>query len=200
VAAPKFYRAAERKLGRAQKKLARAQRGSKNREKLRTRVARIHSRTTNLRRDFARQVAARLIRENQTISLETLHIAGMARGRYGKPIHDAGWGLLIQALESGATEQGRTLVRADRFFPSTRTCAICNQKTGPADTGVRVWTCVCGATLDRDYNAATNLMVSAAHLAPGKVERLNACGQDIRLRLAGAVSDEAGTRRNGGIQ
>ncbi|MER7797495.1 transposase [Microbacterium sp. NPDC096154] len=194
VAAPKYYRTAERKLGRAQKKLARARRGSKNREKLRTHVARIHSRTANLRRDFARQLVARLIRENQTIALETLNITGMVRSRYAKSIHDAGWGLLVRELETHAALHGRTVVRADRFFASTRTCAICETKSGPTTPDVREWTCTCGATLDRDYNAATNLMVRA--LAPGKAERLNACGRDIRLRLAGAVSDEAGTHRN----
>lgn len=194
IAAPKHYRAAERKLARAQKKLSRAQRGSKNREKLRVEVARIHARTANLRRDHARQLISRLIRENQTISLETLSVSAMVRGRYGKSITDAGWSQFVTELEAKAAAHGRTVVRADRFFPSTRLCAICNTKSGPSSADVRHWTCPCGIHLDRDYNAATNLMVLA--LAPGKVERLNACGRDIRLRLAGAVSDEAGTRRN----
>lgn len=196
VAAPKYYRAAERKLSRAQQKLSRAEHGSKNREKLRLRTARIHSRTANLRRDFARQLVARLIRENQTISLETLDIKGMTQSRYGKSIHDAGWGQLVRKIETHAAMNDRNVVRADRFFASTRTCAICNIKSGPTSTSVREWTCPCGVTLDRDYNAATNLMVLAMNLAPGKAERLNACGRDVRLQLAGAVSNEAGTHRN----
>ncbi|MDC7804187.1 transposase [Sphingomonas sp. BLCC-B65] len=157
-------------------------------------MARIHARTANLRRNHARQLISRLIRENQTISLETLSVSAMVRGRYGKSITDAGWSQFVTELKAKAATHGRTIVRAGRFFPSTRLCVICNTKSGPSSTDVRLSTCPCGTHLDRDYNAATNLMVLA--LAPGKVERLNACGRDIRLRLAGAVSNEAGTRRN----
>ncbi|WP_139277716.1 zinc ribbon domain-containing protein [Rhodococcus marinonascens] len=85
---------------------------------------------------------------------------------------------------------GRTVVKIDRFFPSTRTCSQYGRVDGKKPLNVRTWWCPCGAHLDRDYNAAVNI-IDAAGLAGS----LNACGADVRLRLAGAVSDEAGTHR-----
>ena len=81
-------------------------------------------------------------------------------------------------------------------FPSSRTCALCGVNSGAKALSIREWTCECGARLDRDWNAATNLLMLAARSA----ESQNACGRDVRRQLAsarGAVAEEAGTRRSG---
>lgn len=192
---PRFQRQAERKLAKLQKPLSRTAKGSKNREKARVQVARAHKRIANLRRNHARQLAARLIRENQAIVVESLNIRGMASGRLAKSIGDAGWALFLQALASGAEHQGREIVVAPAAFPSSRTCSICGVNSGKKNLSVREWVCECGAHLDRDWNAATNPLLLAARSA----ESQNVCGRDIRLRLAsasGAIAKEAGTHRS----
>ena len=192
---PRFQRQAERKLAKLQKSLSRKVKGSKNRERARVQLARAHQRVVNLRRNHARQLAARLIRENQAIVVESLNIRGMARGRLGKSINDAGWSQFLQALASGAEHHGRKIHVAPIAFPSSRTCALCGTNSGKKDLSIRNWVCECGAHLDRDWNAATNLLMLAARSA----ESQNACGRGIRLQLAsaaGAITVEAGTHRS----
>lgn len=187
---PRYLREGEKKLRRANKKLARAQRGSKNREQARRDLARAHARVANQRANHACTLSARLIRENQTVVVEALGISGMARTRLAKSVHDAGWGQFLSRLASGADLRGRTLVQAPGGFASTRICSVCGLNGGKKPLGIRAWHCVCGAHLDRDYNAAVNLLM----LASGPGESENAYGRDVRLRLAGAVTDEVGTR------
>lgn len=192
---PRFLRVAERKLAVTQKALSRKAKGSKNREKARAHVARAHARVANQRSNHARQLAARLIRENQAIVVESLNIRGMARSRLAKSISDAGWALFLGALQSGAEHKGREIIVAPPAFPSSRTCAICGVNSGKKALSIRDWVCACGVRLDRDWNAATNLLMLAARSA----ESQNACGRDVRLRLAsasGAVAEEAGTHRS----
>ncbi len=191
IPTPRNYRAAERRLARAQRALSRTERGSGRRRKARERVARIHRVVANRRRDHAQQLASRLIRENQAITVEQLSITGMARTRLAKSIHDAGWGLFLRYLAEKATQHHRTIHVADRAYPSTRTCSQCGHLDGSKPLRIRVWECpACGATLDRDYNAAVNLL-----LAAGPVESLNARGDDVRRAAWPAVDDEAGTHR-----
>lgn len=187
---PRHLRAAERRLAKLQRALSRKQRGSQNREKARVRVARAHAKVRHQRLDHAHQTAARLIRENQAVTVETLSITGMVRTRLAKSVTDAGWGQFLRILEEKAVEHGRDFIQVDQWFPSTQTCAVCGARGDKKPLSVREWECPCGARLDRDYNAATNVLVAA-----GQAETENACGREIRLQLAGAHSGEAGTRR-----
>jgi len=184
IPAPRHYRSAMRRLSRAQRSLARKQKGSANRAKARMRVARLHHNVARRRNDFTHKLSTRLARENQAVAVEDLSVSGLARTRLALSIHDAGWATFRRQLEE------KTQVRvADRWAPTTRTCSACGTVSDAKPLSVRVWTCSdCGAVLDRDYNAAVNI------LAAGLAESLNACGPDVRLRLAGAVGDEAGTR------
>lgn len=191
IAAPKHLRRMERKLARAQRELARRKKGSANRAKARVKVARIHERVAATRLDHHHKLASRLVHENQVLGLETLSITGLARTRLARSIHDAGWGTLVRLIEEKARERGRTVVREDRFAPTTRTCSVCGALSGSKPLSIRAWQCEhCKTWLDRDYNAATNIMVAA-----GRAETLNACGGAIRHRLAGADPNEAGTHR-----
>jgi len=205
VANPRHYRTAERKLARVQRALSRTQLGSRNRDKARVRVARLHARIAHLRADHARQLIARLIRENQAVVVETLSITGMIRARrMGKSVTDAGWGQFLRWLAESAAEHGRGLVQADRVFASTRICAVCGVNGGAKALHVRVWTCACGARLDRDWNAAANLLMlglpaPADRLVAARLaETRNACGAEFSLEpdsSGRARRSEAGTRR-----
>lgn len=191
VANPRWVRSGEKALARAQRELSRKQRGSKNRVKARVKVAVQHRKVHEARLDHHHKLALRLVRENQAVAVEGLSVAGLARTRMAKSIHDAGWAILLRLIQEKADACGRQVLVIDRYEPTSQVCSCCGAKDGKKPLSVREWTCSsCGARLDRDYNAAVNIMVAA-----GLAETLNACGEDVRLRLAGAVPSEAGTRR-----
>jgi len=89
-------------------------------------------------------------------------------------VHDAGWGQFTAMLAYKAARYGRTLVKIDRWFPSSKLCSACGTLQEAMPLNVREWTCPCGAVHDRDVNAAKNI------LAAGRAERLNACGGTVR--------------------
>ena len=124
-------------------------------------------------------------------------MAALARSlRLSTSVYDAGWAMFRNMLTYKAADAGRTLIIADRFYPSTQTCSICGHRDTKKPLSVRTWPCPnCNSILDRDFNAATNLMLYASEAA-GHADSLNACGGDVRLRLAGAVSNETGTHRS----
>lgn len=196
VANPRFLRNAERQLKKAQRDLSRKEKGSSNRQKARVKVARAHRKVRETRLDHAHKLSLSLVRENQTISVEQLNVKGLARsgasGRKGhglrKSVHDAAWGQFLRVLAEKADWHGRTVIPLNPAYTS-QVCSVCGVLDGPKPLSVREWECRgCGAVLDRDWNAAVNLLVAAGH-----AETLNACGGDIRLVLARADSREAGT-------
>lgn len=193
---PRFLRNAERKLKRAQKALSRKEKGGQNRAKARVKVARAHAKVRQTRLDHAHRLSLTLVRENQTISVEALNVKGLARsgatGRKGrglrKSVHDAAWGQFLRILTEKAAWHGREVIPLNPAYTS-QVCSVCGVLDGPKPLATREWECGgCGAVLDRDWNAAVNLLVAAGH-----AETLNACGGDIRLALASADSSEAGT-------
>jgi putative transposase len=110
------------------------------------------------RKDFHHKLSTRLIRENQTVSAETLNVKGLARTRLAKSVHDAGWSAFVGMPEYKAARYGRTLTRVDRSFPSSQMCSACGHRDGPKPLHVRSWTCRnCGTRHDRDHNAAQNV-------------------------------------------
>ena len=190
IANPRFLRAKERHLGRAQRALARKKKGSANRAKARRRVAVLHRKVRETRIDHAHKTALRLVRDGQAVYAEDLAVAGLARTRLAKSVHDAGWSQLLRLLEEKAKYYGRTFHRIGRFVPSSQVCSACGVKDGPKPLGVRTWTCGArGAVHDRDVNAARNI------LAAGQADRLNACRGGVRPGSVLAVAGEAGTRR-----
>lgn len=193
VANPKHFRAVQRKLARQQRALSRKKKGSENRAKARVKVARTHRKVRDLRADHHHKLAHRLVTNHDVLVLETLSLAGMGRTRLAKSVHDAGMGNLIQLITEKAENQGRSVLRIGRWEPTTQTCSVCGAPGGKKPLSIREWTCEgCGNRLDRDYNAAVNILVAA-----GLAETLNACGPGVRRTLACAVGDEAGTHRSG---
>jgi putative transposase len=153
---PKYFVREEKKLARAQKRHAKKQKGSRNRERARRRVAMIHARIADRRRDYQHKLSTKLIRENQVICVESLAVKNMMHHpTLAKAIADVGWGEFLRQLEYKAEWYGRTLVKIDRWFPSSKTCAVCGDVLDSLDLDAREWTCSqCGTHHDRDLNAA----------------------------------------------
>jgi transposase len=190
VASPRFLRRAERNLRKAQKALSRKAPGSSNLGMARVRVARVHARVADARRDWLHKESTRIIRDSQAVYVEDLCVAGLGRTRLAKSVYDAGWSAFTAMLEYKAKRCGRTFARTGRFEPTSQVCSACGTKDGPKPLSIRTWTCTaCRTVHDRDLNAARNI------LALGRRERLNACGGGVRPGLSPAAASETGTLR-----
>jgi putative transposase len=191
---PRCYRKLEKKLAKEQRKLDRKMKGSRNRAKQKLVVARVHERIANQRRDFFNKLSSGLIDENQVICLENLNVAGMKRNRKtAKSVSDAGWSELVRQLEYKALWYGRTIVRVDRWFPSSQLCSACGFRNPEVkDLAIRKWTCpVCGAEHDRDGNAARNILAEGLRILAqdtAGVAGIQACGEDVRPELVRQIS------------
>ncbi len=183
---PKFFHKDEKKLAKAQRRLAKKKKGSKNRNKARLKVARIHARISDRRRDSQHQLSTKLIRENQTVCVESLQVKNMVKNHcLAKAISDVGWSEFVRQLEYKAQWYGRTLVKIDKFYPSSKRCFDCGHILDSLTLDVRSWTCPeCGVVHDRDINAAQNIL--AAGLA------VTACGESVR---PGRVKARSGNSR-----
>jgi putative transposase len=159
VANPKYLRNAQARLAVLQRRLARKQKGSKNRNKARLKVARCHQTIADQRRDFQHQLSSRLVRENQALAVESLNVHGMVKNHsLARAIGDAGWGTFLGMLAYKCQEAGKTLLKIGVFEPSSKTCSVCGYKKQDLMLKDREWTCPdCGTTHDRDLNAAINI-------------------------------------------
>ncbi|MER6926273.1 RNA-guided endonuclease TnpB family protein, partial [Streptomyces spiralis] len=173
VANPRHERRDRARLARAQRELSRKAKGSNNRAKAQVKVARVHARIADRRRDFLHKLSTRLVRENQTVVIEDLTVRNLLKNhKLARAISDASWTELRLMLEYKCAWYGRELVVIDRFFPSSKLCGACGTVAAKLPLNVRQWTCDCGAVHDRDVNAARNIL--AAGLAA------SACGDGVR--------------------
>jgi len=174
VANPKTFKAKRAKLRKAQKSLSRKQKGSKNRDKARLKVAKVYAQISDARKDFLHKLTTQLIRENQTIVVEDLAIINMLKNpKLALAISDASWAELVRQLEYKCDWYGRNFVKIDRWFPSSKRCGHCGYIVDKLPLTVREWDCPsCGTHHDRDVNAAKNIL--AAGLA------VSVCGVNIR--------------------
>jgi putative transposase len=170
----------EQRLKRHQRRLARCQNGSANRAKAKQKVARAHARVADARRDFLHQASTSLVRRYDILAIEDLAVANMVRNRsLARAISRTGWAEFRRQLEYKAKRYGRTIVVADRWFPSSKTCSACGFVLAELSLGTRRWACPgCGTRHDRDINAAKNIL--AAGLAAAAPNGGDACGADIR--------------------
>jgi putative transposase len=132
---------------------------SNRRRKSAATLARLHARVAHVRADFTHKLTTRLCRENQAVVIEDLNVTGMlANDRLARAISDVGFGMFRSQIEYKAKRYGTRLVIADRWYPSSRLCSVCNWKNDDLTLRDRHWTCVqCGTHHDRDHNAALNL-------------------------------------------
>jgi putative transposase len=180
-----------RKLSRLNRQLAGKQRGSRNREKAKQKLARLHYRIACLRRDQLHQLSSSLAKTKSVIVLDDLNVRGIRRNRrLGLAVWDAGLGELRRQLTYKAEWYGANLVIADRFYPSSKTCSRCGVVKDVLTISERVFNCsACGVSLDRDENAAINLRrlgLSATELPEG----LREVTPVERKALASALPDE----------
>ncbi|GHO57792.1 transposase [Ktedonobacter robiniae] len=171
VGNPRFFHKDEKKLAKAQRRHARKKKGSKNRDKARLKVARLHARIADRRRDFLHKLSTRLIRENQTICVESLQVKDMLKHpTLSKAISDVGWSEFVFQLEYKADWYGRNVVKIDKWYPSSKRCFACGHILTSLALDVRQWDCPgCGVHHDRDINAA-------------KVRRFGACKDPLLKR------------------
>lgn len=185
---PRHERRDRARLARAQRELARKARSSRNHDKCRRKVARIHARITDRRRNFLPKLTTRLVRENQTVVIEDLTVRNMLKnGTLARAISDASWAELRSMLEYKCAWYGRDLIVVDRWFPSSRMCSACGALTAKIPPHVRTWTCGCGATHDRDVNAARNVLAAGLAVA--------ACGADVRPQRDSSWTGQSATKQ-----
>lgn len=173
-------RRAERKLRVAQRHLSRCQRGSKGRHKARAREARCHAKVKNQRRTYAHQISKRLVDRFDLIAVEDLHVKGLARTRLSKSVLDASWSTLLDLIAYKAEKAGHYLVKVDPNYTS-QDCSRCEERV-KKPLAQRVHQCpACGLVLDRDENAAVNIL-NRAVAGPG-VQNVAGYGERVPRKV-----------------
>ena len=160
VSNPKHGAKWRRRLAFYQKRLARATKGSKRRMKVKRHVARIHEKIANSRSDTLHKLSTDLVTRFDVICVEDLNLRGMVKNHsLARALSDASIGTAIRMIEEKAERYGKTVVKIDRWFPSSKTCSDCGHIVETLPLSVREWTCPeCGTIHDRDANAAANIL------------------------------------------
>ncbi len=154
---PRFYRQSLNKLEKEQRILSRRTRGSARWEKQRLKVAVLQEKTANQRKNFLHHKSKELATNYDAVVIEDLDMKGMSQAlKFGKSVHDNGWGMFTSFLQYKLKEQGKQLVKIDKWFPSTKTCSKCGS-VKEIKLSERTYQCTCGLNLDRDYNSALNI-------------------------------------------
>jgi putative transposase len=160
-------------------------------------VPELRARVASVRADALHKATSALAREYETVIAEDLNVTGMISNRkLARAVSDQGFGDVRRMLGYKTGWNGGTLVMADRWFPSSKTCAACGWRKPSLSLAERTFACEsCGYTGDRDVNAARNLL----KLAASGAERVNACGGTVRPGTAGHVpaNQEPGTAHAG---
>ena len=156
---PKHMKKAKRKLAWLQRDFARTQKGSKNHERMRVKVARCYRSISNQRNDFLHKLSTYLIRNYDTICLEDLNVKGMEQNHHlAMAIQDASWGEFVRQLTYKSEWYGKNVLFIGRFEPSSKLCHKCGYINNELTLSDREWVCPqCGEHHDRDVNAAMNI-------------------------------------------
>jgi len=193
IPGPKALGSSLRGFRRASRAHSRRQPGGANRRKSSARLARIHARAANMRADALHKATSELAARYETVVAEDLNVTGMLTNRMlAWAVADQGFGQARRMLGYKTTWNGGTLIVADRWYPSSKTCSACGWRKPSLTLAERTFTCeACGLVADRDVNAARNLL----RLAASGAESINACGGTVRPGLAGRVpvKQEPGT-------
>ena len=159
---PRFYEQSEKKLAKLQKELSRKTIGSSNWDKARIKVAKLQKHIANQRNDFLHKLTTQIVSSYDIISIEDLDVSAMKETSNhirNKRVGDVSWYEFRRQLTYKSTWYGKTLVVVDRYFPSSQICHICGCRDGKKSEDIRSWVCHnCGNTLDRDVNAAINIL------------------------------------------
>jgi putative transposase len=156
----KFLKRNLKKLKTLNRHLSRKKKGSKRREKAKLKIARLHEKITNSRNDLYDKISNDLTNKHSLICLESLNVKGMMKNHHlAFVIQDCAWDSLVSKIEYKAKWKGVTVVKIDQFYPSSKTCSVCNWKKNDLTLKDREWVCPnCGTHHDRDLNAAKNIL------------------------------------------
>jgi len=187
---PRFYREYEQKLKFLQRKLSRKTVGSQNYKKLKLRIARLHEKIVNCRKDFQHKLSRQIVNQYDVIVVEDINFKGLSQClNLGKSIHDIGFGSFRAMLEYKTKWAMKDLIKADKWFPSSKTCSVCGFVNKDLKLSDREWQCSnCGTHHDRDINAAINLRNYSTDAMSGS----NAYREDLVLQFEKASFGEAG--------
>lgn len=158
---PKYLQKSYEKLIKAQRRLSSKTKGSKNYQKARVKLAKVHEKIANQRIDFLHKESLKLIKENQIIILEDLNVKNMMQNeKLAQRIGDCSWSEFARLLDYKAEWYGRTVHKINTFYPSSQLCSVCDyQNTEVKDLNIREWICPkCGSKHDRDFNASKNIL------------------------------------------
>ena len=162
---PKYFRQAEEKLSREQRKLSHCEKGSRNYAKQKRKVAVIHEKVRNQRKDFLHKMSRKLADVYDVIGVEDIDMRAMSRSlHFGKSVSDNSFGMMRTMLSYKLEERGKELVKVDRFFPSSKRCSSCGRIKESLALSDRIYRCECGNIIDRDENAAINIRLEAMRL------------------------------------
>lgn len=174
VVGPKAHKALLGRVRKLSRSLSRKVKGSENRKKARMKLARLHARIANIRKDSLHKLTTDLTRRFHTIGIEDLNVKGMLKNHHlARSIADMSFFEFRRQLEYKAKRRGGIVVVADRWFPSSKTCSGCGHKLETLPLSIRDWTCpACGSVHNRDVNAAINLKNTAVS------STVSACGEE----------------------
>ena len=162
---PRYLKQSLKKIKKLQRKLSRKQKKSKNREKARLKLAKAYSKVSNQRKDYLHKVSKQLINDNQVICLESLSVKDMCKTKnpnFNRSSQDAGLGMFISMLVYKAKLYGRTIRTVPKYFPSSQICSSCESlHPEMKDLGNKELICSCGNHINRDHNAAINILKNA---------------------------------------
>ena len=156
---PKFYRNALTKLAKEQRKLSLMKYESNNYYRQKIIVAKVHEHIANQRKDFIHKLSTKLANEYDYICVEDINMQGLAQSlKLGKSTNDNGFGMFRTILGYKLADRGKQLIKIDKWFPSSKMCRHCGAINKDLTLADRVWTCECGTIINRDENAAINIM------------------------------------------
>ncbi len=157
AAYPDYYKQSLDKLKKESRILSRRHKGSKNYLEQKQKLSKLHQHIKNQRKDFLHKASRNLVNDYEVISIETLDLTEMAKTKhFRKSISDTAYHMFTKFLEYKLKDEGKTLIKINKYYPSSKTCSVCG-KIHDIPLSQRTYTCTCGNYMDRDHNAAINI-------------------------------------------
>lgn len=194
-----FVKTSQQRLTKLQRRLSKKQKGSANYKKAKLKVQKLHQHIANQRQDYQHKISNEITNHYDIICVETLSVRNMLKNKYlSRSISDSGWSEFIRQLEYKSEWKGKTLIKIDKWFPSTQLCSSCGYNTGPKPLHIRKFQCPnCGSKHDRDINAAINIRNYGSQTLDNRYTTgtvgIQACGEPIKPALLqnGSLKQEA---------